>query len=164
MQVLFSWRSSRDSFAFSASQKIVVSMSSSCIDQAAPGSLDLIIRIPPHHQKKTPPERVVSFLCCLDTIDISTILPYCDHDRFLPTPVPGAFRKRWILPRPKKVSPGHFFTPAAPGPAFRIPLHHQQKGSTPKGWILFVGGAAGIRTLATLSRPTRFRVTPLRPA
>ena len=99
-----------------------------------------------------------------DTIDISTILPYCDHDRFLPTPVPGAFRKRWILPRPKKVSPGHFFTPAAPGPAFRIPPHHHQKRSTPRGWIFFGGGAAGIRTLATLSRPTRFRVTPLRPA
>ena len=71
-----------------------------------------------------------------DTIDISTILPYCDHDRFLPTPVPGAFRKRWILPRPKKVSPGHFFTPAAPGPAFRIPYAHQ-KSSTPDGVELF---------------------------
>ena len=28
----------------------------------------------------------------------------------------------------------------------------------------FFGGGEGIRTLATLSRPTRFRVTPLRPA
>ena len=28
----------------------------------------------------------------------------------------------------------------------------------------FLGGGDGIRTLATLSRPTRFRVTPLRPA
>ena len=43
-----------------------------------------------------------------DTIDISTILPYCDHDRFLPTPVPGAFRKRWILERPKNMPPACF--------------------------------------------------------
>ena len=29
---------------------------------------------------------------------------------------------------------------------------------------VLLGGGEGIRTLATLSRPTRFRVTPLRPA
>ena len=44
----------------------------------------------------------------LDTIDISTILQSCDHDRFLPTPVPGAFRKRWILERPKNMPPACF--------------------------------------------------------
>ena len=55
-----------------------------------------------------------------DTIDISTILPYCDHDRFLPTPVPGAFRKRWILERPKNMPPACFLNglsnPASPSP------------------------------------------------
>ena len=41
-------------------------------------------------------------------IDISTILQYCNHNRFLPTPVPGAFRKRWILERPKNTPPACF--------------------------------------------------------
>ena len=57
-----------------------------------------------------------------DTIDISTILPYCDHDRFLPTPVPGAFRKRWILERPKNMPPACFLNglsnPARPSKKF----------------------------------------------
>ena len=34
----------------------------------------------------------------------------------------------------------------------------------PLGVDFYFGGAAGIRTLAALSCPTRFRVTPLRPA
>ena len=72
-----------------------------------------------------------------DTIDISTILPYCDHDRFLPTPVPGAFRKRWILPRPKNMPPACFLN------GLSNPAHHQQKGSTPLGWIFFGDGEAG---------------------
>ena len=42
-------------------------------------------------------------------------------DCLMPTPVPGAFIRQWILPRPKKVSTGHFFAPATLWPAFRIP-------------------------------------------
>ena len=37
------------------------------------------------------------------------------------------------------------------------PTSHQSKRTTPMGWFFYFGGAAGIRTLATLSRPTRFR-------
>ena len=54
-------------------------------------------------------DRLYDYLLCdLDIIDISTIVQYCDHDRFLPTPVPGAFRKRWILERPKNMPPACF--------------------------------------------------------
>ena len=69
-----------------------------------------------------PKEYWSSYVCDLDTIDISTILQSCDHDRFLPTPVPGAFRKRWILPRPKNTPPACFLNglsnPARPSKKF----------------------------------------------
>ena len=38
-----------------------------------------------------------------------------------PTSLRDAFGPTGTLPRAKKVSPGHFFAPAAPGPPFRVP-------------------------------------------
>ena len=73
------------------------------------------------------PEWDGTLLFRVDNIDVTSTAHYCDDDCLMPTPVPGAFIRQWILPRPKKVSPGHFFTPAAPGPAFRIPHAHQKK-------------------------------------
>ena len=59
--------------------------------------------------------------------------PITQQNSLLPTSLRDAFRDRWILPRPKKVSPGHFFTPAAPGPAFRIPHTINKKDPPPWG-------------------------------
>ena len=54
------------------------------------------------------------------------------------TPVPGASIRLWILPRTKKVSTGHFVTPASLGPAFRIPLTLRQQKQPPKGGVFIV--------------------------
>ena len=90
----------------------------------------------PRPSKKFHPEWGGMLLFRVDNIDVTSTAHYCDDDCLMPTPVPGAFIRQWILPRPKKVSPGHFFTPAAPGPAFRIPYAHQKR-STPTGVDLF---------------------------
>ena len=45
----------------------------------------------------------------------------------LSTSLRDASKCTWILPRPKKVSTGHFFTRPSAGPAFRIPLSANRK-------------------------------------
>ena len=65
-------------------------------------------------------------MCELDTVDISTISPYCDQYSLMPTPVPGAFRKRWILERPKN-SPPDCFYPGCAGASLSNPVHPSKK-------------------------------------
>ena len=50
---------------------------------------------------------------------------------------PGASAGQGTLPRPKKVSTGHFLTPAAPGAAFRVPSEKSKTGQPPKGLSCF---------------------------
>ena len=57
----------------------------------------------------------------LDTIDVSTISPYCDQYSLMPTPVPGAFIRLWILPRPKN-SPPDCFYPGCAGAGLSNPI------------------------------------------
>ena len=95
-----------------------------------------------HHsiqKRKAHPLGGLSFLCELDTIDISSILQSCDHDRFLPTPVPGAFRTRWILPRPKNMPPACFLN------GLSNPITASKKESPPSGWTFLFGRSGGIR-------------------
>ena len=69
----------------------------------------------------------------------SPVSAYCNHDHFLPTPVPGAFRKRRILPRPKKVSGGYFFPRLRRGWPFESRTHINTNSHPERGWefILF---------------------------
>ena len=115
-------------------------------------------------QKDGHPNGWASFLFLLYTLDIAFTFNSTTNNILMPTSVPDAFMRIWILPRPKKVSTGHFFTPLTVGPASSNPCCLPKKRRTPRWGVLLFGGAAGIRTLATLSCPTRFRVTPLRPA
>ena len=69
----------------------------------------------------------IAFLTCFSVI----------WDSLLPTPVPGAFIRLWILPRTKKVSTGHFFALPPVGPSFRIPAAHLKKRGTPMGCPAF---------------------------
>ena len=55
-----------------------------------------------------------------------------------PTPLRGAFAGSWILPRPKKVSTGHFFAPPAAGPASSNPQPMPTKKTTL--WVVFFVG------------------------
>ena len=56
-----------------------------------------------------------------------TSVACCDQDRFLPTPVPGAFRKRWILPRPKNTPPACFLN------GLSNPTRPSEQNPTPNG-------------------------------
>ncbi len=89
----------------------------------------MAFRIPLIHQKSSTPDGGI------DTGAIALDLGDCTV-RLQSTFLRNASFNRRILPRPKKVSPGHFFAPALPVPAFRIPLTHQ-KSSTPDGVELF---------------------------
>jgi len=56
--------------------------------------------------------------------------PVNDNYRYPSTSLQDASGYLWILPRPKKVSPGHFFTPPAVGSASSNPIiHPMQKPS-----------------------------------
>ena len=44
----------------------------------------------------------------VDNIDVTSTAHYCDHDSLMPTLVPGAFIRQWILPRPKNTPPACF--------------------------------------------------------
>ena len=70
------------------------------------------------------------------------------NDSLMPTPVPGAFIRLWILPRPKKYVAGIFFTPATQGSASSNPSV-AKKNTARMGGVLF-GGDGGIRTLVGL--------------
>ena len=50
------------------------------------------------------------------------------NDSLMPTPVPGAFIRLWILPRPKKYVAGIFFASPAAMPASSNPSVAKKKG------------------------------------
>ena len=78
----------------------------------------------------------------------------CDHDRFLPTPVPGAFRKRWILPRPKN-SPPDCFYPGCAGAGLSNPITPIKKLEPAKADSSFLVGVAGFEPAASWTRNLR---------
>ena len=57
------------------------------------------------------------------------------YNSLMHTPVPDAFIRLWILPRPNKVSTGHFFTLPLVGSAFRIHLFVKNP-HTPVGYAV----------------------------
>ena len=61
---------------------------------------------------------------------------------------PAASVNQGNLPRPKKVSTGHFFTPPAAGPASSIPVREQKK-KTHRCVSSFFGDPYGNRTHVT---------------
>ena len=77
----------------------------------------------------------------IDTIDVTSTAQHCDYDRFLPTPVPGAFRKRWILPRPKN-SPPDCFYPGCAGAGLSNPATIKNPATTDvvTGFLVGVAG------------------------
>ena len=96
-----------------------------------------------------------TFLCNLDPIDISTISPCCDQYSLMPTPVPGAFRKRWILERPKNTPPACFLN------GLSNPITASKKESPPSGWTFLFGRSGGIRTRGLLDpNQARYQASP----
>ena len=96
-------------------------------------------------------------MCDLDTIDISTILQSCDHDRFLPTPVPGAFRKRWILPRPKNMPPACFLN----GLSNPATIKNPATTDVVTGFLVGVAGFEPAASWTRTKRDTKLRHTPI---
>ena len=70
------------------------------------------------------------------------------NNSLTPTPVPGAFIRLWILPRPKKYVAGIFFASPAAMSASSNPSV-AKKNTARMGGVLF-GGDGGIRTLVGL--------------
>ena len=113
-------------------------------------------RIPLHKQKEGHPKGVLLF--------VISVHFRCRHFYYAHPSTSLRMRPdaHGFSPGLKKCPPDTFLPHLRWGRPLRIPSAPPIK-IPPKGGI-FIGGAEGIRTLAPVPRPTRFRVTPLRPA
>ena len=87
-----------------------------------------------------------------------TIAPYCDKYSLIPTPVPGAFRKRWILERPKNMPPACFLN------GLSNPITPIKKLEPAKADSSFLVGVPGFEPGASWTRTkrdTKLRHTPI---
>ena len=79
----------------------------------------------------------VRFGGCECTLLIFLLLYFsAANDSLMPTPVPGAFIRLWILPRPKKYVAGIFFASPAAMPASSNPSV-AKKDTARMGGVLF---------------------------
>ena len=77
----------------------------------------------------------VLFGGCECTLSIFLLLYFfAANDSLMPTPVPGAFIRLWILPRPKKYVAGIFFPLLRRGRPLQIPPLPKR---TPPEWAVF---------------------------
>jgi len=63
--------------------------------------------------------------------------------------------EQWILPRPKKQSPGLFLTLTSFGPVFRIPSLQQKKDKVANATLSFLVGVSGFEPEASWTRIIR---------
>ena len=86
-------------------------------------------------------------------------------DFFLPTSRRDAFRKKWILPRPKNCSPAlNFYTSVRTGAGLSNPGADQKEERVHKHPLFFLVGVSGFEPEASWTRTkrdTKLRHTPI---
>ena len=155
---------SQSMFTPSLSEKNKADGSESCSLPDSPAGLRNYFKLylcfkPCHTRQKNGTHRSgFRFLCDSDTIEISTIAENLQHNRFLPTPVPGAFRKRWILERPKN-SPPDCFLNGLSNPI--TPIKNLEPTEVDSRFLVGVAGFEPAASWTRTMRDTKLRHTPI---